>query len=161
MPDPVKGDRTVAMPAAIRRVPAETYDQSCPHRGGELPGRDATRNIMLKAMLSHHIESALMRTRSLSQHEVTVFELLGLSYDNRTLARVLKVSERTAKRHVTAILAKLGLESRLQAGLVALLTTSLPPRTSGGPKVAWTSAIKADDTELQSRPNRTGGRLRS
>ena len=51
-------------------------------------------------------------------------ELLGLGYDNRSLARELKVSERTAKRHVTAILAKLGLESRLQAGLAAMLTLS-------------------------------------
>jgi hypothetical protein len=32
------------------------------------------------------------------------------------------ISERTAKRHVTAILTKLRLESRLQAGITALIT---------------------------------------
>lgn len=63
-----------------------------------------------------------------------MFELLGLGYDNRSLARVLHVSERTAKRHVTAILTKLHLESRLQAGLTALLTASLPPMDLGWPE---------------------------
>jgi DNA-binding CsgD family transcriptional regulator len=68
-----------------------------------------------------HIASAALRTAELSPRELAVFELLGRGYDNRSLARALRISERTAKRHVTAILAKLGLESRLQAGLTALL----------------------------------------
>ncbi|WP_372492326.1 LuxR C-terminal-related transcriptional regulator [Actinomadura litoris] len=33
----------------------------------------------------------------------------------------MQISERTVKRHVTAILEKLALESRLQAGLVAFV----------------------------------------
>jgi DNA-binding NarL/FixJ family response regulator len=36
----------------------------------------------------------------------------------------MNISERTVKRHVTVILAKLRLESRLQAGLAALLISS-------------------------------------
>jgi DNA-binding CsgD family transcriptional regulator len=63
----------------------------------------------------------------LSARETAVFELLGRGYDNRSMARILGISERTVKRHVTAILAKLGLESRLQAGLVALIMTSAEP----------------------------------
>jgi len=82
---------------------------------------------VLRARLPQPIAAALLRTRSLSPREMAVFELLGLGYDNRSLARMLQVSERTAKRHVTAILTKLGLESRLQAGLAALLTLSLAP----------------------------------
>jgi antitoxin component of RelBE/YafQ-DinJ toxin-antitoxin module len=57
--------------------------------------------------------------------------LLGLGYDNRSMARILAVSERTVKRHVTAVLAKMGLESRLQAGLAALLMTSAADRPEG------------------------------
>ena len=73
------------------------------------------------------IASAQLLARLLSERETAVFELLGLGYDNRSMARVLGISERTVKRHVTAILAKLGLESRLQAGLVALIMTSAEP----------------------------------
>jgi DNA-binding CsgD family transcriptional regulator len=72
------------------------------------------------------IAAAQLLARLLSARETAVFELLGLGYDNRSMARILGVSERTVKRHVTAILAKLGLESRLQAGLVALIITSAP-----------------------------------
>jgi DNA-binding NarL/FixJ family response regulator len=82
---------------------------------------------VLRAALPQPIAGALLRTQTLSPRETAVFELLGLGYDNRSLARTLQVSERTAKRHVTAILAKLGLESRLQAGLTALLTLTLSP----------------------------------
>jgi DNA-binding NarL/FixJ family response regulator len=57
----------------------------------------------------------------------TVFEFLGAGYDNRSIARELGVSERTVKRHLTVILTKLTLESRLQAGLAALLISSASP----------------------------------
>lgn len=146
MADGVAGDRTLAAPVAD---PSATSD-SCPHCGGLLADRlTPTRNILLKAVVPQHIASALIRTRSLSPRETAVFELLGLGYDNRSLARTLEVSERTAKRHVTAILTKLGLESRLQAGLAAMLTTSLrpaAPRQSTGPKVAWTTGTDGDET---------------
>jgi DNA-binding CsgD family transcriptional regulator len=102
--------------------------QYCPFCGNPLDeGEPPVGDIMLRATLPDYIAEALMRTASLSPREQAVFELLGLGYDNRSLARALDVSERTAKRHVTAILAKLGLKSRLQAGLVALLTKSLRP----------------------------------
>jgi DNA-binding NarL/FixJ family response regulator len=70
----------------------------------------------------------------LSARERATFELLGLGYDNRSLAQALQISERTVKRHITAILAKLGLESRLQAGLAALLIFSLPHRDLAWPE---------------------------
>lgn len=77
-------------------------------------------------LLPAQIATALSRISSLSPRELAVFELLGRGYDNRSVARILRVSERTAKRHVTAILAKLELESRLQAGLAALLALLWP-----------------------------------
>lgn len=119
----------------------------CPLCGSLLGDARPARDAIPKPALPEHISAALMRMPSLSPREKAVFELLGLGYDNRSLARALEVSERTAKRHVTAILSKLGLKSRLQAGLTALLAASLRPGSEDGPKVAWTSTSKADDTK--------------
>ncbi|WP_344324403.1 helix-turn-helix transcriptional regulator [Kitasatospora putterlickiae] len=77
--------------------------------------------------------AALSLTASLTPRERTVLHLLGLGYDNRSIAYELHISERTVKRFVTAILAKLGLRSRLQAGLLALiLAASVPGPPAGG-----------------------------
>lgn len=81
-----------------------------------------------RATLPDSIVAALLLARSLTPRETATFELLGHGYDNRSIARTLSISERTVKRHVTAILAKLGLESRLQAGLVAMITNPVPLR---------------------------------
>ena len=69
-----------------------------------------------------------MLVSTLSPREKASFELLGLGYDNRSIARELQISERTTKRHVTAILRKLQLESRLQAGLAAIILSSTSSR---------------------------------
>lgn len=89
-------------------------------------GHIAQEESVQRDWLPERIAGALLRTPDLSPREAAVFELLGMGYDNRSLARVLRISERTAKRHVTGILAKLGLESRLQAGLAALLALLWP-----------------------------------
>ena len=143
MADEVAGDRTLA----TADNGGGTEERSCPYCGRQLADRSlATRSITLKATVPQHIAAALLRIRTLSPRERAAFELLGLGYDNRSLARVLGISERTAKRHVTAILAKLGLESRLQAGLAALLAASLQSRSTAGPKVPSTAALEADHT---------------
>jgi DNA-binding NarL/FixJ family response regulator len=89
--------------------------------------------IALRAAIPQPIAAALRSAHRLSARERTVFEFLGAGYDNRSIARALGVSERTVKRHVTVILAKLTLESRLQAGLAALLMSSAAPHPGGGP----------------------------
>jgi DNA-binding NarL/FixJ family response regulator len=81
----------------------------------------AAHGIVLRAAVPQPIAAALVLANDLSSRERTVFQLLGLGYDNRSIARKLDVSERTVKRHVTVILKKLNLESRLQAGLTALI----------------------------------------
>jgi DNA-binding NarL/FixJ family response regulator len=83
--------------------------------------------MVLPATIPQPIAAALRFTRRLSAREWTVFQFLGAGYDNRSIARELGVSERTVKRHVTVILAKLSLESRLQAGLAALIISSSFP----------------------------------
>jgi DNA-binding CsgD family transcriptional regulator len=115
-----------SLPVQSSASPRGVSSYTCPHCGSALPSVHGQPGgaIILRAALPQPIVAALLRIRTLSRREQAVFDLLGIGYDNRSLARELKVSERTVKRHVTAILTKLGLESRLQAGLAALITLS-------------------------------------
>lgn len=82
------------------------------------------------------------RLDGLSTRELEVLHLLGEGLSNRQIARTLKVKERTAKGHVVNILRKLGLESRLQAGLIALMRLSA--RTEVPEPGHTTTAAKTD-----------------
>lgn len=55
----------------------------------------------------------------LSPRELEVLDLLARGYTNKRLAEELAISENTVKFHVSAILAKLGAESRTEAVTVA------------------------------------------
>jgi DNA-binding NarL/FixJ family response regulator len=59
------------------------------------------------------------RIGALTRREYEVFLLLGEGLDNRKISLCLGVGERTVKLHVTSVLSKLGVQSRLQAGLVS------------------------------------------
>jgi DNA-binding CsgD family transcriptional regulator len=107
---------------------------SCPACGTRLGvGTDQS---ALPLAVPRSIAAALLMTGTLSGREGAVFELLGMGYDNRSIAGHLGISERTVKRHITVILAKLHLESRLQAGLAALVNSSVLPLKRHGLKVA-------------------------
>lgn len=67
----------------------------------------------------HWLLGTLARTERLTPREREVFRLLAEGADNRAMSRRLGLAERTVKRHLTSVMAKLGCESRLQAGLVA------------------------------------------
>jgi DNA-binding NarL/FixJ family response regulator len=56
----------------------------------------------------------------LTPREREVLALVAEGASNRQIAQQLVVSERTARTHVSAILAKLGLMSRTQAALWAV-----------------------------------------
>ncbi|QMU71244.1 response regulator transcription factor [Streptacidiphilus sp. P02-A3a] len=79
------------------------------------------------------------RAALLSAREREVFLLLGAGCCNRKISARLDVTERTVKAHVASIMAKLQVESRLQAGLVAQSHWSLLDNgttdggTDGGP----------------------------
>jgi DNA-binding NarL/FixJ family response regulator len=64
------------------------------------------------------IHRALVKCDDLSIREREVFDLLGVGKSNRQIANGLRISEATVRAHVSSILIKLGVESRLQAGLV-------------------------------------------
>ena len=56
---------------------------------------------------------------ALTSREREVFALLADGQSNREIARTLRVSEKTVKTHVSAVLAKLGVADRTQAALLA------------------------------------------
>ena len=58
-------------------------------------------------------------TEELTSRELEVLRLLGAGETNKGIAAALGITERTARTHVSHILAKLGLRSRTQAALWA------------------------------------------
>jgi DNA-binding NarL/FixJ family response regulator len=78
---------------------------------------------------------APQRPDGLSSREVDVLRLLGAGLPNKQIGRELAISEKTVKAHVSAILGKLGLDSRTQAALEASkrgLISSVSPTPSRG-----------------------------
>jgi DNA-binding NarL/FixJ family response regulator len=126
--DKMPGERLLAglhTVASQRQVPGD----SCPACGASL------------AVTPGGYTRPMAEALALTSRERTVFRLLGLGYDNRSIARELDISERTVKRYVTAILAKLELESRLQAGLAALIISSSSAADAYWPKSRMDSAV--------------------
>jgi DNA-binding NarL/FixJ family response regulator len=60
------------------------------------------------------------RIKSLSPRELGVLQLIARGMENSEIAEALDISPRTAKNHVSSILAKLGLPSRIQAAVFAV-----------------------------------------
>jgi NarL family two-component system response regulator YdfI len=87
--------------AVVDRVVAHLAEPS-PARGGALPAG------------------------SLSEREGQVLTLLARGAANKEIARVLQISERTVKAHVTGIFNKLGVSSRAEAVAVAMRGGLLP-----------------------------------
>lgn len=56
----------------------------------------------------------------LSPRELEVLQLIARGKENSEIAEILTISPRTAKNHVSSILAKLGLPSRVQAAIYAV-----------------------------------------
>jgi DNA-binding NarL/FixJ family response regulator len=65
-------------------------------------------------------ESAVDVLDELSTRELDVLRLIARGMENSEIAETLHISSRTAKNHVSNILAKLGLPSRVQAAIYAV-----------------------------------------
>jgi DNA-binding NarL/FixJ family response regulator len=58
--------------------------------------------------------------KELSPRELQVLQLIARGLENSEIAEWLNISPRTAKNHVSSVLAKLGLPSRVQAAIYAV-----------------------------------------
>ena len=58
--------------------------------------------------------------KQLSEREIDVLRLIADGMENAEIADALNISPRTAKNHVSNILAKLGRPSRVQAAVYAV-----------------------------------------
>lgn len=90
-------------------------------RGGSVISPGTTRRLV------DHLVASRMRQESrdrsaldvLTDREREVLELIARGCSNREIAALLHISELTAKTHVSRLLTKLGLESRVQAAVLA------------------------------------------
>ncbi|QPH53659.1 response regulator transcription factor [Pontivivens ytuae] len=64
-------------------------------------------------------DAALERLASLTVHQARILELICEGKQNKQIAYDLSIAETTVKAHVTAIMRKLGVQSRTQAVLLA------------------------------------------
>ncbi|WP_313816419.1 response regulator transcription factor [Citricoccus sp.] len=90
----------VVAPEVTRRV----FRELATARAGDSPAEDGR---------------ATVQVERLTVRERDVLTQLGAGASNSQLARTLGISEATAKTHVSRVLAKLGVQSRTQAALVA------------------------------------------
>lgn len=109
---PPAGSQMTMPPASIGRNRTPTTDADGSQ--GEYLTDDCT-----PPTKPHRWHEELTKVSLLSDREFQVFRLLGNGSSNRGIARHLRITERTAKAHMSQIMAKLGVESRLQAGLVS------------------------------------------
>jgi DNA-binding NarL/FixJ family response regulator len=68
---------------------------------------------------------------TLSDQERTVLELIGEGLTNRQIGERMFLAEKTVKNYVSHLLAKLGLERRTQAAVLATELRTAPPSSRG------------------------------
>ncbi len=90
--------------------------------------------LQLDPAVARRLTESLRATPSapeLTSRELDVLRLLGEGYANKAIAAELGITERTARTHVSKILAKLKLSSRTQAALWAAREgLASPPRSA-------------------------------
>lgn len=101
-----------AITAALRRV----------HEGGQVIAPEVTARIVAAALSAQTAPVPAPATPpgwdELTEREREVFAALGEGVTNYVIGRRLGISEATVKTHVSRVLAKLGLQSRVQAALL-------------------------------------------
>ncbi|MGW6919475.1 response regulator [Kitasatospora sp. NPDC054939] len=94
--------------------------------GGSMLDPATTRQLM--ESLRHHEESAADAALArLTPREREILALVGEGRTNRQIGEELYLAEKTVKNHVSRLLAKLGVERRLQAAVLAAHAEPLDP----------------------------------
>ncbi|WP_066945567.1 response regulator [Streptomyces lushanensis] len=70
----------------------------------------------------------------LSPREREILALIGEGLTNRQIGKRLYLSEKTVKNHISRLLAKLGVERRIQAAVLATQSGPYPTGRGGGPE---------------------------
>jgi DNA-binding NarL/FixJ family response regulator len=81
------------------------------------------------ARLMREVRVPDMPATNMTEREAEVLKLIAAGKANKEIAAELSISEKTVKTHVTAILSKLGVQSRTQAALYAAKNNILPEET--------------------------------
>ncbi|POH74773.1 response regulator [Arthrobacter glacialis] len=107
----LKSAEPVAITEAVRRV----------HGGDQVVAPEVTARIVAAALSPGSGPTPAQGQRPelqvLTDRELEVFECLGEGLSNYSIGRQLGISETTVKTHVSRVLGKLGLASRVQAAL--------------------------------------------
>ena len=78
------------------------------------------RLVVQRARMAPSGQAATVAAADLTDRELDVLRLLADGRDNRQIAEALYLSPTTVKRHVSSIVAKLGVSNRVQAALWAV-----------------------------------------
>lgn len=90
----------------------------------------ATTETVMRTVTEHcgAIPPRTWPPEKLTPREVAVMECIGQGLSNRMISKTLNIAETTVKSHVSSVLAKLGLASRVEAAVyVASRTTRSSP----------------------------------
>ena len=96
--------------------------------------RVAAGQSMLDPAVTSHVLDRLRNgpppdpvTQQLTPKELRVLDLIGEGLTNRQIGSRLGLAEKTVKNHVSALLAKLGVDSRTQAAIIATRQRGVRP----------------------------------
>jgi len=100
-------------------------------KGGSVISPATTRRLV-DHLVAARIDKPRVRPselQTLTEREVEVLELIARGCSNREISARLHISELTVKTHVSRVLTKLNLESRVQAAVLAYETGMIRPST--------------------------------
>jgi DNA-binding NarL/FixJ family response regulator len=82
--------------------------------------QEALHNVLVAAEAARSLVHDGDRAGTLTRREREVLARITEGRSNREIARLLRVSEKTVKAHVSSVLAKLGVQDRTQAAVYAV-----------------------------------------
>jgi DNA-binding NarL/FixJ family response regulator len=112
------GDRTAAA-AALGEAADIAASLRAPLLAAEVEGLARRARIRLGAEVAVAPERSALDRLGLTAREHTVLGLVAEGHTNREIGEALFISEKTASVHVSRILAKLGVRSRVEAATAA------------------------------------------
>lgn len=87
--------------------------------GQSLLDPSATAKLMARLRNDHHKEEEPDALPGLTAREREILALIGEGLTNRQIGQRLYLAEKTVKNHISRLLAKLGVERRIQAAVIA------------------------------------------